>query len=50
MAKKEEVGIGIVGAGFLAETRARCYSKAGGYRGRILGVAETIPEKAKPRF
>ncbi|HXH85044.1 MAG TPA: Gfo/Idh/MocA family oxidoreductase [Candidatus Tectomicrobia bacterium] len=34
------VGIGIIGAGFLAETRARCYTQVGGaVRARIVAVA-----------
>jgi predicted dehydrogenase len=47
MERKDSIGIGIVGAGFLAETRARCYTKGGKYQSRILGVAETVSEKAK---
>jgi predicted dehydrogenase len=44
---KQEVGIGIIGAGFLAETRARCYSKIGGYDAQVLAVAETVEERGR---
>lgn len=40
----ETVGIGIIGAGFLAETRARCYARAQG--GAIVAVASRTPERA----
>jgi predicted dehydrogenase len=38
MAQKQ-VGIGIIGAGFLAETRARCYAQVSGYEARLVAVA-----------
>ena len=43
---ENSIGIGIVGAGFLAETRARCYQQ---YRGlaRILAVASRTEKKAR---
>jgi predicted dehydrogenase len=41
----EQIGIGIVGAGFIAETRARCYSKVSGGRHRIVAVADTDSER-----
>jgi len=40
------VGIGIIGAGFLAETRARCYGRSGGGGGRLVAVADNVPERA----
>jgi len=46
MGKRKQVNIGIIGAGFLAETRGRCYSKAGGIDARIAAVADTDPERA----
>jgi predicted dehydrogenase len=36
---QKQVGIGMIGAGFLAETRARCYRQVGGYNARIVAVA-----------
>ncbi|UCF36023.1 MAG: Gfo/Idh/MocA family oxidoreductase [Acidobacteriota bacterium] len=44
---ERRIGIGVVGAGFLAETRARCYAKAGGGLGQVVAVADSIPEKAE---
>ena len=46
MSDLPSVGIGIVGAGFLAETRARCYAKAAGVRTRLAAVCSRTPEKA----
>ena len=43
----KRVGIGIIGAGFLAETRARCYARVCGYDGRIVAVADTVPERVE---
>jgi predicted dehydrogenase len=43
----KRVGIGIIGAGFLAETRARCYARVSGYDSRVLVVADTVPERAQ---
>lgn len=40
------VGIGLIGAGFLAETRARCYARTSGVRGEILAVASRGTERA----
>lgn len=37
MSKK--VGIGMIGAGFLAATRARCYAGVSGYQAEIVAVA-----------
>jgi predicted dehydrogenase len=39
MVEQKQVGIGIIGAGFLAETRARCYAQVSGYHARIVAVA-----------
>jgi len=43
----KQIGIGVVGAGFIAETRARCYSKISGGRHRIVAVADTDPERLR---
>ena len=40
------VRIGMIGAGFLAETRARCYAQVHGYDARIVAVAARTPERA----
>ena len=37
MTDSDTIGVGIVGAGFLAQTRARCYGRVRG--ARILAVA-----------
>lgn len=42
-----EVGVGLVGAGFLAETRARCYARAAGVRPRLVAVASRTRAKAE---
>src|SRR5438105_2936404 len=39
MADKKSVGIGIIGVGFLAETRARCYAQVSGVAASIVAVA-----------
>ncbi|MDP6764189.1 MAG: Gfo/Idh/MocA family oxidoreductase [Planctomycetota bacterium] len=46
MNEESSIGIGIVGSGFLAETRARCYAKAGA-GGRIVAVASRTIEGAR---
>ena len=43
---ENSIGIGIIGAGFLAETRARCYEQHRGLA-RILAVASRTEEKAR---
>ncbi len=43
---EKPIGIGIIGAGFLAETRARCYGHYSG-QARILAVASRTEEKAR---
>ena len=37
--KSDPIGIGMIGAGFLAETRARCYAQVSGTQARIVAVA-----------
>ncbi len=39
MFEQKRVGIGLIGAGFLAETRARCYAQVSGYNAQIVAVA-----------
>lgn len=39
MPNQKQIGIGMIGAGFLAETRARCYAQVSGYQPRIVAVA-----------
>ena len=43
---KNSIGIGIIGAGFLAETRARCYQQCRGLA-EIRAVASRTEEKAR---
>ena len=45
MTDRQTVGIGIVGAGFLAETRARCYGRIG--TARLAAVASLRAERAQ---
>lgn len=44
---RPRVGIGIVGAGFLAETRARCYARVGGADAGIAAVVDLNLELAE---
>jgi predicted dehydrogenase len=39
MIEQKRIGIGMIGAGFLAETRARCYAQVSGYNAQIVAVA-----------
>ena len=39
MVNRKQVGVGLIGAGFLAETRARCYAQVSGYKAQIVAVA-----------
>ncbi len=39
MAEAKRVGIGVIGAGFLARTRMRCYAQVGGYHADVVAVA-----------
>ncbi len=41
------IGIGIAGAGFLAETRARCYAKSVGDRARVVAVCARTEASAR---
>ncbi len=43
----KQIGIGIVGAGFLAQTRGRCYLRVYGGRHRLVAVADPDPERAR---
>jgi predicted dehydrogenase len=47
MVDRPRVNIGIVGAGFLAETRARCYGRVSGVDARIVAVAARTEASAK---
>jgi predicted dehydrogenase len=47
MTEDREIGIGIVGAGFLAETRARCYARVAGLPSEVLAVADTDEQRAE---
>lgn len=42
-----QVGIGMVGAGFLADTRARCYARVHGPGARIVALAARDAERAR---
>lgn len=44
---KTSVGVGMIGAGFLAETRARCYAQSHGLDARIVAVAARTAERAQ---
>ncbi len=47
MAERRAVRIGIIGAGFLAETRARAYAGVSGYQANIAAVASRTRERAE---
>ncbi|MDA1263543.1 MAG: Gfo/Idh/MocA family oxidoreductase [Planctomycetota bacterium] len=47
MSAPASVGVGLVGAGFLAQTRARCYSNVGGVDARLVAVCSRTQEKAQ---
>ena len=47
MAARKEIRVGMIGAGFLAETRARCYAQVGGYDVQIVAVAARSAESAQ---
>lgn len=40
------IRLALIGAGFLAETRARCYAQVHGYDVQIVAVAARTPERA----
>jgi len=43
---KKQIGVGVVGAGFLAETRARCWARGSGVDVRLEGVCARTTESA----
>jgi len=45
MGDRKQVNIGIIGAGFLAETRGRCYAKTGGVEARVIAVADVDTDR-----
>lgn len=47
MARMSQIGIAVVGAGFLAETRARCYRRVSGVPSRLVAVVDTLRERAE---
>ena len=47
MSEEGTLGVGIVGAGFLAETRARCYGRIGGASAEIVAVASRTVDRAR---
>jgi len=47
MRERKHVRIGLIGAGFLAETRARCYGKTFGYNAEIVAVAARSEASAR---
>lgn len=47
MTGRKQVRIGMIGAGFLAETRARCYAQVHGCDARIVAVAARTQESAQ---
>ena len=49
MGSQKQVGIGIIGAGFLAETRGRCYGRISGVQARIVAVAD-VSSAAAARY
>jgi len=44
---RAQIGVGLVGAGFLAETRARCYARVAGVDARLAAVVARRPERAR---
>src|SRR4051794_19384237 len=47
MVERQRVNIGIVGTGFIAETRARSYAGVTGYDARIVAVASRGQDRAQ---
>lgn len=47
MTRGREVNIGIIGAGFLAATRARAYAGVSGYEPRLVAVASRTQSRAE---
>jgi predicted dehydrogenase len=46
MSKKDQVNVAIIGAGFIAETRARCYAAVSGHGVRLAAVASRSRDHA----
>lgn len=47
MPSLQRVGIGLIGAGFLARTRMRCYAQVGGYHADVVAVAAQSDASAR---
>jgi predicted dehydrogenase len=47
MAQPRAVNIGIIGTGFIAETRARCYAGVGGFQARLVAAANRTLARAE---
>ncbi len=47
MPPQKRVGIGMIGAGFLARTRLRCYAQVSGYHAEVAAVAASSEESAR---
>ena len=47
MSGKKIIGVGIVGAGFLAETRARCYARTSEVRADLIAVTSRTGDSAR---
>ncbi|HLW60630.1 MAG TPA: Gfo/Idh/MocA family oxidoreductase [bacterium] len=47
MREKRRINIALIGAGFIAETRARCYATVSGYDVRIAAVAGRSRDRAE---
>jgi predicted dehydrogenase len=47
MTARQRVNIGMIGAGFIAETRARCYAGVAGYDARIVAVTSRSRARAE---
>jgi len=47
MQDKRRVNVAVIGAGFIAETRARCYATVTGYPARIVAVASRSRDRAE---
>ena len=43
----DHIRIGMIGAGFLAETRARCYAKVSGIKAEIVAVAARTEQRSQ---
>jgi len=47
MRERRRINIAVIGAGFIAETRARCYATVSGYEPRIVAVASRSRDRAE---